>query len=159
ADDVGVAWVGLYVDGSLVGSSSAAPFAVSWNTKTAADGVHTLQTRADDRSGNWDKSPPVQVTVSNGPRATPDTRPPVTAVTAPAAGATVSGTVAVSASATDDVGVTKVELYADGALLAAVTAAPYTTSWNTSALANGAHSLASKAWDAAGNAGTSAAVS
>src|SRR5205085_3568363 len=43
-----------------------------------------------------------------------DTQPPVAQVTSPASGATVSGTVAVSASATDNVGVARLEIQADG---------------------------------------------
>jgi hypothetical protein len=89
----------------------------------------------------------------------PDTTPPTTSITAPAAGSTVSGTVTVSASASDDVGVAKVEFYVDGALLATDTASPYTASWNTATATNAAHTLTSKAYDAAGNVGTSAAVS
>lgn len=88
-----------------------------------------------------------------------DTTRPVTAITAPAAGATVSGTVTVSASASDNVGVTKVEFYAGTALMGTDTTAPYSVSWNTAALANTAYVLTSKAYDAAGNVGTSAAVS
>jgi len=40
-----------------------------------------------------------------------DTTPPTTSITSPANGATVSGTVTVTASGTDNVGVTKLELY------------------------------------------------
>ena len=87
-----------------------------------------------------------------------DTTPPTTSVTAPAGGSTVSGTVTVTASASDNVGVTKVELYVDGALLASGTTSPFSASWNTTGAANGSHALTSKAYDAAGNVGTSAAV-
>jgi Big-like domain-containing protein len=88
-----------------------------------------------------------------------DTTPPSTSITAPANGATVSGTITATASASDDVGVTKVELYVDGALKATDTASPYSFTWDTTGVANGGHSLASKAYDAAGNVGTSATVS
>src|SRR5207245_591052 len=61
-----------------------------------------------------------------------DTTPPTVSITAPAAGASVSGTVAVSASATDDVGVVGVQFKLDGVNLGAeVTRAPYSISWNT----------------------------
>jgi Big-like domain-containing protein/immune inhibitor InhA-like protein len=88
----------------------------------------------------------------------PDTTPPTTSITAPANGATVSGTTTVTASAADDVGVTRVEFYVDGALRATDTAAPYTFSWDTTAYAAGSHGLVTKAYDAAGNVGTSATV-
>jgi beta-lactamase superfamily II metal-dependent hydrolase len=88
----------------------------------------------------------------------PDTTPPATSITAPANGATVSGTTAVTASASDNVGVTKVEFYLDGALQATDTTSPYSWSWNTTTSADGAHALSSKAYDAAGNSATSTAV-
>ena len=89
---------------------------------------------------------------------TGDTTAPTTAITSPAAGSTVSGTVTVTASASDNVGVTRVELYVDGVLLATDTASPYSASWNTAGASNGSHTLTSKAYDAAGNVGTSAGV-
>ncbi len=90
--------------------------------------------------------------------APPDTTPPTTAITAPANGATVSGTTTVTADATDNAGVTKVEFYLDNVLQATDTASPYSWTWNTTASANGSHALNSKAYDAAGNVGTSATV-
>lgn len=88
-----------------------------------------------------------------------DTQAPATSITAPASGATVSGTASVTASATDNVGVTSVEFYLDGALQSTDTTSPYSWSWNTTSAPNGSHSLTSKAYDAAGNVGTSSAVS
>src|SRR5207237_252613 len=94
------------------------------------------------------------ITVNNS-----DTTPPTVSITAPANGATVSATVTVSASASDNVGVAGVQFQLDGANLGAVvTSAPYQISWNTITVANGSHSLTAKARDAAGNSITSAAV-
>jgi subtilisin family serine protease len=87
-----------------------------------------------------------------------DTTPPTTSITSPANGATVSGTITVSANASDDVGVTRVELYVDGGLLGTDTSSPYQFSWNTASVANGSHSLQTRAYDAAGNVGSSAVV-
>src|SRR5258708_4996140 len=88
-----------------------------------------------------------------------DTQAPTVSITAPAAAATVSGTVAVNASASDNVGVTKVEFYLDGALQSTSTSSPYSWSWATTSATNGSHSLTAKAYDAANNVGTSTAVS
>jgi beta-lactamase superfamily II metal-dependent hydrolase len=88
-----------------------------------------------------------------------DTTAPTTAVTAPANGSTVSATVSVTASASDNVGVTKVEFYLDGVLKTTDTSSPYSWSWDTTGSGNGSHSLTTKAYDAAGNVGTSTAVS
>ena len=54
----------------------------------------------------------------------PDTTPPTTSITAPTNGATVSGTVNVTPSASDDVGVTNVEFYIYGALAGATPRRP-----------------------------------
>src|SRR3989449_147519 len=89
-----------------------------------------------------------------------DTTPPTVSMTAPAAGSIVSGTVTISASATDNMGVVGVQFKLDGANLGAeVTAAPYSASWNTTLAANGSHTLTAVARDAAGNSTTSAGVS
>jgi hypothetical protein len=87
-----------------------------------------------------------------------DTTPPTTSLTSPANGATVSGTITVSASASDNVGVTRVELFVDGSLAGTDTSSPYSFSWNTTGVPNGSHSLQTRAYDAAGNVGSSAVV-
>src|SRR6266571_2235331 len=88
-----------------------------------------------------------------------DFTPPKATVTAPLAGATVSGTVAVTATATDNVGVTSLQIQLDGINLGAAGASsPVTVSWNTAFSANGQHRLRAIARDLAGNIGTSADV-
>lgn len=88
-----------------------------------------------------------------------DTTAPTVSITAPTSGATVSGTVSVTANASDNVGVTKVEFYVDGVLASTDTTSPYSFSWDTTTASNASHSLTAKAYDAAANVGTSAAVS
>ena len=84
----------------------------------------------------------------------PDTTPP--AVTASVAG--TSGTLTLLASATDDVGVANVEFYVDDVLRGSDNSAPYSIAYNSIGLGNGLHTLAAKAFDAAGNNTTSAEV-
>ncbi len=88
-----------------------------------------------------------------------DTTAPTTSLTAPAAGTTLTGTVNVTANASDNIAVAKVEFYAGTTLIGSDTSAPYALSWNSATVANGTYALTSKAYDAAGNVGTSAAVS
>jgi len=90
---------------------------------------------------------------------TADTTPPTVSVSSPLSGATVSGTVSVTATAADNIGVTHVELYVDGALQSSATTSPYTFSVDTTLLTNASHTLQAKAYDAAGNQATSAGVS
>jgi chitinase len=149
SDNVGVSRVELRLDGAVISTDTAAPYSFAWNTATASNGGHTLSTRAFDAAGNSATSAGVSVTVSNSTGG--DTTPPTTSITAPASGATVSGNVTFSASASDNVGVTRVEFRVDGTVIATDTTAPYSITWNTTTAANGSRSLTSRAWDAAGN--------
>src|SRR2546422_886689 len=86
-----------------------------------------------------------------------DTTPPTISITAPANGATVSGTSTVSATASDNVAVASVQFTLDGANLgSALTASPYQMSWDSSTVANGSHLISAVATDTSGN--TAAAV-
>ena len=89
-----------------------------------------------------------------------DTLAPFVSMTAPASGATVSGTaVTVSADASDNVGVVGVQFKLDGANLGAEDlTAPYSTTWNSTSTANGSHTLSAVARDAAGNRATATVV-
>jgi hypothetical protein len=60
--------------------------------------------------------------------------------------------------ATDNVRVVRVVLYVDGVLTGTSTSAPFTTKWATRKAANGAHSLQTVAYDAAGNSATSQTI-
>lgn len=89
---------------------------------------------------------------------TSDAIAPKAAISAPLGSASVSGPVAVSVSASDNVGVTRVELKANGTVVAVDSAAPYSFSWNSTGVANGMATLAAVAYDAAGNTGSSTSV-
>ncbi|MBP6749159.1 MAG: PHB depolymerase family esterase [Xanthomonadaceae bacterium] len=84
--------------------------------------------------------------------------PPTATLTAPASGAIVSGNVALAASASDNIGVERVEFLLDGALIGSDTSAPYAANWNSATATNGAHTLHARAVDLAGNTGVSAPV-
>jgi alpha-mannosidase len=88
-----------------------------------------------------------------------DSAAPSVSITAPNDGSQVSGTIPVTASASDNVGVVGVQFQVDGVNLGAEdTSAPYSIDWNTAAAANGSHTLSAVARDAAGNKGTAATV-
>src|SRR5882672_3352499 len=85
--------------------------------------------------------------------------PPSVSITAPVAGSTVSGTISVTASASDTSGVAGVMFRVDGVPLGAEdTLAPYSVAWNTTAQSPGNHTLTAVARDTAGNQSTSAGV-
>ena len=86
----------------------------------------------------------------------PDTTPPVVSITSPANNSTANGTVTVLVSATDNVGVTKVVLLAGSTQLdTASTSSPYSFKLVPAGKQNTAITLVAKAYDAAGNVGTS----
>ncbi len=151
-DAAGVAGVQFKLDGANLGAEViAAPYVISWNTSLSADGTHVLGAVARDGAGNIGSAARVSVTVDNVP--------PNVSITAPVSGAMVSGTITVSATATDDVGVVGAQLKLDGANLGAeVTTAPYAISWNTASVSNAVHTLTAVARDRAGNTSTSSAV-
>jgi len=152
-----VSKVELYIDGALKTTLTSSPYTYAWSTSGVTLGAHTIVAKAYDSFNNVATSATTNVTLA-------DQTAPTTSITAPSAGTTVHGTVTVNANATDNTGgtgVSKVELYVDGALNATDTASPYTFSWNSTAATNASHSLTVKAYDGAtpANVATSAAVS
>jgi hypothetical protein len=147
SDDVAVARVEFYAGGALVGAVAAAPWSVAWNASSLATGSYALVARAYDAAGNLADSAPVTVAVDN--------HAPTVALTSPAAGATVRGAIMLTAGASDDLAVVRVEFYVNGALLGVDAAAPWSLTWT---FANGAYTLTARAYAAAGNAADSAPV-
>jgi fibronectin type 3 domain-containing protein len=92
-----------------------------------------------------------------------DTTPPTVSITVPQSNATVSGTVNVSATASDNVGVTSLQFELDGKPLGPVDTGTSITSdsysWNTTTVQNGNHTLTAIASDAAGNTTTATTIS
>jgi glucose/arabinose dehydrogenase/PKD repeat protein len=87
-----------------------------------------------------------------------DTTPPTVQLTGPPAGS-VTGTVNVTATASDNVGVAGVQFQLDGAALGNEdTTPPYSVSWDTTTATPGSHTLTAAARDAAGNRTTSQGV-
>ncbi|RKH34854.1 hypothetical protein D7Y13_02045 [Corallococcus praedator] len=87
-----------------------------------------------------------------------DTQAPTAELTAPVEGGYVRSTVTVTANATDDVGVARVDFFDGTSLIGSSSTAPFSASWNTASVMAGVHSLTAQAFDAAGNSGTSSAV-
>ncbi|MBC7460120.1 MAG: Ig-like domain-containing protein, partial [Thermoleophilia bacterium] len=126
-----------------VGTDTATPYTFTWNADAAAAGAHQLTLIALDAAGN----------ASTAARtvAVRDTSAPTVAFTSPAASASVTGTVSVGVTASDDVAVAQVLLQVDGVDVATDLAAPWSFSWNTSTLWLGVHTLRIVASDGTGN--------
>ena len=80
----------------------------------------------------------------------PDTQAPTVAITAPAAGATQL-TFQITATANDDLDLSRVEFYADSTLIASISSPPFAFNWDSYAVHNGSHIITAKAIDATGN--------
>jgi chitodextrinase len=66
ADNLGVAGVQFYLDGTALGQdSTTAPYSTTWNTIQATNASHVLTAIASDTAGNMTVSSGVTVTVSN----------------------------------------------------------------------------------------------
>jgi hypothetical protein len=125
---------------------------ISGTLSAGSIGSHTVTVTASDLN----LTTPIAFTWNVAPAATA----PAVTVTAPAAGATVSGTVNVTASASDDVGVLGVQFFVNGAPLGNEDIAPpYDVTWNTLASPNGTYNLTARARDANGNMTTSSVIS
>src|SRR5213595_3659096 len=141
-----VSQVQFYRDGNLIGSDSAAPYSVSWNTTSTNNGSHTLTAVATDILGVRWNSDPVTVTVSNGPP--PDTTPP-SVPTGLRATAVSSSQINLSwAASSDNVGVSGYRVFRDGTQIATTSATSFP---NTGLSPSTTYSYTVAAFDAAGN--------
>jgi N-acetyl-anhydromuramyl-L-alanine amidase AmpD len=141
--------IGLYVDGRVVSRDRVAPYRVRWNSRKVHDGRHwiTLAAVADDGRIAKRRLPLV---VENHPlpkKPKPKPKPlPPPQVTAQnlADGQTVSGSVDWRAHTIGPVA--RVEFSVDGTVIASPTTEPWTTAWDSTTVAAGAHTLEVRAY-------------
>ena len=110
SDNVSVTLVELWDGATKVTADPAAPYSLSWTTRAATNGPHTLYLKAYDLAGNIGTATRT-VTLNN------DVTPPTATLTAPAEGTTMTGTVTLTATASDNVGVSRVEFYVGTAMV------------------------------------------
>ena len=144
-DDVAVSKVEFYLNGVLQATSNTAPYLFNLDTASMADGAYTLSSKAYDAAGNVGQSSLVTVNVS---KPIVDTIAPTVAFLEPASTYIIGSNVSISSSATDNIAVTKVELYIDGSLKLSTTNSSFKIGWNFSL---GVHKITVKAYDAANN--------
>lgn len=138
-----------FFDGAAsLGTDNSSPFSITWTPGTL--GSHALTARATDNGGASTTSAPVSVTVV-APGS--DVTPPTAQLTAPTDGTTgLSGSVNLTATASDNVGVVGVTFQVDGVTLSEDLTAPYQAVLpGTSTYTTGVHVVRARARDAAGN--------
>ena len=162
--------------GAAGGSGSATVSTAGGCAWTATSGVNWI-TFAGSSSGSGNGSVGYVVASNPGPcarksaltiagltymitqSAPVDTFAPTVSLTWPTNGSTASKSMAVSATAADNScgsGVAKVEFYRDsGVLISTSPTSPYSLTFDTTGIANGAHIFYAKAYDGAGNVATS----
>jgi hypothetical protein len=151
-DGFGIASVELWVDNVKYAETNQGEnhvFVLSWDSKTRVDGTARLTARAIDHSGNVGHSQDVLVQVIN----VADSEPPTVSITSPRDGDSGDKRVVISASASDNVGVTQTSIYADGQLKCAGTGS-VSCSWNLRKVADDIYTIRAVAKDAAGNSGS-----
>jgi peptidoglycan/xylan/chitin deacetylase (PgdA/CDA1 family)/N-acetyl-beta-hexosaminidase len=144
--DSGVAAIRYTLDGSNPTGTSTlytGPFNLSATT--------TVKFRAWDAAGNVEATRTQVVQI--------DATAPTVAITSPANGATVTGNIKLTASASDSQsGVASVAYYVDGSLIGTATGSPWQVPWNARKVSSGQHVLTAVATDRVGNRQTSAPI-
>lgn len=160
---VGIEKVEYLLDGyttilSTVTTNTDDSYSYQWDSTTVSDGAHTIIARVTDVNGVSAVSSTL-VNVLN--TSNPDTLAPTVTLTAPTQGQTLSGTISLTASATDNVAVSGVHFFYNAILIGTATTTPYSVAWNTitnNTEGNGTYQITARAYDSAGNVGTSAPV-
>ena len=141
-----LARIDFYVDAAVVGTGTTSPASVTWQSSSVTDGVHAITVRAYDAAGGETTSTAVHVTVAN-------TAALAVQVSAPSSGASVSGTVALTAVATGSI--TAIALQVDGTSIATGAVSPFTAQWDSRTVGNGPHTVTAQALGAGGQVSSS----
>ena len=124
------------------------------NSYTLLDLVHNNQVSASNLPKSYDDaSGTVFIDYNFSQGIVPAPVVPTVFFTSPQSGATLEGTVSVSASASDSLGIASVQLYVDSVLSGAMTlsSGAYTASLSTTKLSNGSHTLEAIATNTSGH--------
>lgn len=120
---------------AIDGSKVARAYSYSWDTAIYSDGAHQIQASAHGYTHK------ISVTVDNGGSPPPD-NPPVVTITSPSNGATVSGTITIMVTVSDEESLTP-EIYIDSMYVAKSSA----YEWDTTPYADGSHTIYANATD------------
>ena len=131
----------------------ATPTTTAYNDTSLTAGTYRYRVRAADAAGNLGGYSPIASATATQ---SADTAAPTASIhTNAASPLTPPQTVFIEVTASDNVGVTRVEFYEGTTLKTTTTAAPYSYSWPVVSADAGTHVWTAKAFDAAGNVGNS----
>ncbi len=146
----GIAQVILSRDGRFLETADTTPYEIPWDTRSEADGPHTLLARARSTDGRWGSSIPIQVIVDN-------TKPTIQLIH-PSSHTMVTGKIELKGEASDNIGIAHVRFFVGSVMVGSVSSPPYSLVWDPSETPNGLHVVKAMAVDKAGNSATSEAV-
>ena len=158
-DDTGVVRVDLYVDDTPLASDFTFPYEFSWDTTESVNGTHTLKAVAVDAAENEGESTEITVNVAN---VEPDLTAPTAVIITPADGGIFTKKVIVKVVAKDNVQVSRIDLYVDGALFQSTACTSNVCrqriALKKTVVGSGGHSLQATAYDTSGNTASSPMV-
>ena len=143
----------LQAAAGITSSSTSSGSSSSTGTTGSTSGSTTSSGGATTNTTNTSSSNTQTTTYTSAS----DTTVPSVSLSAPSAGATVSGTATISATASDNVIVSRVDFSVDGVIKNSDYSSPYSFSWDTTSagahacLGAHTHSISARAYDAAGN--------
>jgi subtilisin family serine protease len=155
-DNTAVSKVELYVDGKMYASTTVSPYIFSLDTSPLSNSNHTISAKAYDTANNIGVSGTITVAIKNVTAIPEDDILPTVSITSPIDGAIISKKATINVSASDNIGVAKVEIYINNKLYATLTSFPYTKNWNVGGknVPKGENIITAYAYDAAGNVAT-----
>jgi hypothetical protein len=129
-------WTSLGVD-------TTAPYSATWATTPGDDGSWDLRFIVEDEAGNTN--------TTDLPSKIVDNTAPTGNVASPLSGSTVSGTITLGVSASDDNPIAGVEYFVNGSSIGTAGSAPFQMSWNSAAGGDGGATISAVISDVAGN--------
>jgi hypothetical protein len=153
-DDTGVRKIELYKDGTLFGSVASNQYTFDWDTTKESNGTHTLIAMAYDTSDNR-SSTVMSVNIQNAAIS-----PPSITIQSPVSGNTIDASaVKIVADVNSANAIAGVQFKIDGINLGPeIKVSPYTVTWDTTNMPNGAHAITAVVRDIAGLSSGSAPV-
>ncbi len=140
--------VEFYINNVRVSTGTTGPFSYNWDTTAYSEEVHTLKIVGYDSDGEEYIDDDTSVTVDN-------TAPSSVTITSPSAGSVVTGSVTLTATASDSNRISRIRFYVDSVsndnLLCTASSSPYTCDWDTSSSPEAIYTIIAVAYDAAGN--------
>ncbi len=150
SDNVGINNVEFFINNNIIATDDSSPYATNWDSNSVPDGSYPLKVKAYDSTGN-SATKIITIIVSN--IVSNDTVKPVVSITSPSSNPYnwLANDLQISVSASDNVSVTKIELYINDYLAAEQQGSTINATWRYAPTPTGSYTLIAKAYDNSGN--------